>query len=190
MLINWVPWLQSKLLFQQNCRFSFLLKLPAWRLANFSTVIDFLSGIQTCYLSLRLSLRPVVWSFQVLKGHLGSLDQSFLSRDAHIWGIFEGSRCAQAHPRLNESQPGGKAGSLYISKVPQAILICTSALDPLHWREICCIYNSPQQIPFLNKINKLYIHTRTATEPDEARLSLPYMAQGYMEKKKRQGIMG
>lgn len=49
--ISSVRWLQSKLLLQQNCKFSFPLKPPAWQLTKFSTVIDFLNGIQTCHLS-------------------------------------------------------------------------------------------------------------------------------------------
>ena len=104
-LISRVPWPQRKLLLQQNCRLSFPLKPPAWQLANLSSVINFLSGIQTCHLSHRLSLWPVVWGFQILKDHLGDLEQSFSTRDRHIWGLCEVSRCAPAHSRFSESPP-------------------------------------------------------------------------------------
>lgn len=101
-----VPWLQSKLLFQQNCSFSFPSKPALWQLASFRTVIDFLSGVHTRHLSLGLSLQPVV-GFPGFRRPLGNLMQSFSRRDAHIRGVSEGPRCAQAHPRLTNHKGEG-----------------------------------------------------------------------------------
>lgn len=52
LLISSALWLRSKLLLQQNSKFSFPLKPPAWQLATFSTVIDLLCGTQIQLLSL------------------------------------------------------------------------------------------------------------------------------------------